>query len=378
MKKFISLLLSFALIASLTSFASATLSPDESIYRHAAEAVALETEHPFSPLYGYSFDELSLGDIILTYTYANNSIQESLVNYIPIFNGNTLLAIAFVSLSSNNNFNVEITTDLVQELSPFINSNISLIFNGPDIYVYSNETPIFLKSYAHLFSQVNDGPSTISETEPKSISIESACDSLSILSDSLSPKHRISSFEFPLGLASSPRSTSYPVNYNIGATIIQQYSDPVCWAAVVASIGYELTGIRKTAKSVAQWYLGDNWKDGGTPLDALLTLQGLYDLDGIDMYYAPDFETIKDETYRLGHPIYVRVRGGQSGLTVALDHALFIDGYTDYASGSYIGCIFLGDPNKTSYSVVYFSEDGEYPYTLNDITGYVDAYIKLY
>ena len=91
-----------------------------------------------------------------------------------------------------------------------------------------------------------------------------------------------------------------------------------------------------------------------------------------------DFETIKDETYRLGHPIYVRVRGGQSGLTVALDHALFIDGYTDYASGSYIGCIFLGDPNKTSYSVVYFSEDGEYPYTLNDITGYVDAYIKLY
>ena len=129
---------------------------------------------------------------------------------------------------------------------------------------------------------------------------------------------------------------------------------------------------------MAQWYLGDNWKDGGTPLDALLTLQGLYDLDGIDMYYAPDFETIKDETYRLGHPIYVRVRGGQSGLTVALDHALFIDGYTDYASGSYIGCIFLGDPNKTSYSVVYFSEDGEYPYTLNDITGYVDAYIKLY
>ena len=116
MKKFISLLLSFALIASLTSFASATLSPDESIYSHAAEAVALETEHPFSPLYGYSFDELSLGDIILTYTYANNSIQESLVNYIPIFNGNTLLAIAFVSLSSNNNFNEEITTDLVQEL----------------------------------------------------------------------------------------------------------------------------------------------------------------------------------------------------------------------------------------------------------------------
>ena len=43
-----------------------------------------------------------------------------------------------------------------------------------------------------------------------------------------------------------------------------------------------------------------------------------------------------------------------------------------------VGCIFLGDPNKTSYSVVYFSEDGEYPYTLNDITGYVDAYIKLY
>ena len=41
MKKFISLLLSFALIASLTSFASATLSPDESINSHAAEALAL-------------------------------------------------------------------------------------------------------------------------------------------------------------------------------------------------------------------------------------------------------------------------------------------------------------------------------------------------
>lgn len=101
-----------------------------------------------------------------------------------------------------------------------------------------------------------------------------------------------------------------------------------------------------------------------------MALQEQYNLDGVDVYTAPDFELIKDETYRVGNPIYIRVRGGLSGLSYSLDHALFIDGYTDYTSGSYMGCLFLGDPNYATYRTVYFASDGNYSYTLNEVTGY--------
>lgn len=383
-KRFTSVLLVIAMFAVMVVPAKAEgvynlegVEPTD-IYSHVAEAVALDVENPFSPLQGHSLDELAFGDIILTYSYINNSIQENHANYIPIFNNNTLLAMAFVSFF-NTNFNVEITTDLVQELVPFVNCDISLIFGATNTYVYSNKATALLKSYAHLFTQTDEFPATISETEFEADSVEDICDLTGVLSDSLSAKYKISSFEFPSNTTSPPMRASYPVNWNIGATIIQQYGEPVCWAASVASIGLELTGKRKTAEAVAKWYLGeDNWRDGATPYEALLVLQELYGLDGVDMYYAPDFETIMDETSRVGNPIYVRVRGGRSGLTYKLSHALFIDGYTDYASGSYIGCIFLGDPNYTKYRTVYFSSDGDYPYTLNGITGYIDAYLKLY
>lgn len=157
-------------------------------------------------------------------------------------------------------------------------------------------------------------------------------------------------------------------------TIIQQNGLPICWAAAVASIGLEITGVSKTAEYVSNYMYGEN--KGGNTYVALLALMEIYGLDGVGLYTAPSFGQIKSEIYEAGHPIYLRVYGGDGAST--LNHALFVDGYFDYTSGSYDGCLRVGDPNFTNYKTIYFATDQVYPYTLNGITGYVDEYIYLF
>ena len=173
-----------------------------------------------------------------------------------------------------------------------------------------------------------------------------------------------------------------PISYNLNTPVVPQYSFNICWAASAASIGnYLTTGADKTAVQVATWLNGSNFNQGATVYEALLALEGIYSLNCSDLYYAFDFDFIKSEIYNNGHPIYTAfVEGTGSG---DMRHAVFIDGYTDYSSGSYIGCLFIGDPaihneTVTQYRTLYFAQDAVYPLTVNGQTAYANAHILVH
>lgn len=59
-----------------------------------------------------------------------------MLNMVPIFLNQEIVAFAFVTEKSGNVIAVEITSDLVPELSPYISRGICLIFGATDTYVY--------------------------------------------------------------------------------------------------------------------------------------------------------------------------------------------------------------------------------------------------
>ena len=99
-------------------------------------------------------------------------------------------------------------------------------------------------------------------------------------------------------------------------------------------------------------------------------------MNGVDVYYAPSFNTIKSEIYDDSDPIYVRLYGTSSSGT--LNHALTFIGYCDFASGTYYGQIRYNDTNEAYYEHLYFTTSGTYQITYNGISSYIHQYIEIY
>lgn len=352
----------------------ASASSSDDIYSHIAEAILLDTQQSNAPLAAYDPETLSFGDFIPAYQLEDNTIIRSNAKYVPIFLNQEIVAFAFVTEKSGNVIAVEITSDLVPELSPYISRGICLIFGATDTYVYDGSEIDLLKSYRTLYD-VDQTPAVTNSIDEIGL-LEALGNENDFSVHSLVGEYNVLDYD-----TSTSATRAYPVSYNVNAKVVPQYNYGICWAAAVAGIGYELTGTLKSARAVAEWMYGSDFDQGASPAAALIALEGIYGLDGVDVYTAPDFELIKQETYNNGHPIYTRFWEGSGSNDVR--HAVFIDGYTDYASGSYIGCIFIGDSNyvtsvQNKYRTVYFSEDSVYPLTVNGQTTYANAHILLY
>ena len=329
--------------------------------------------------------DISFGDILSTY-YLQDSLENLhniTLSYIPIFCGGQLEAVAVVVEKDGQVISVEMSYDLVDEISEYKDKEICMVFSDTDTYIYSENQLTLLESYEHIFTSaeldepndaiVSEPAQTLTEIPFSQISTNCLTDiySLEQLSEMFYPMLESSFSEDGMYL----RSTSYPPNKELDVPIVPQNGVGICWAAVVASIGNYLTNDDLSAEDVSYEIYGE--LTGGNTYIALSALQSIYSLDGVDVYVAPGLSIIQREIYEHGQPMYIRVYGSSS--RTVLNHALFIGGYKEFSSGTFMGKLYVGDPNfPDDYRTIYFTEDGEYTYTLNGITEFVDQYVMVY
>lgn len=385
-KNLFCVLLSVILCLSLVSPAVAIeTAADAEIYESIAEAVTLEQQAADSLLSSYSAEDIRLGQSMAVYEIVEGQVVSSEAVYVPVFCGEDIVALAFVTVKNGIVIAVELAADLIPELTEYVEEDICLIFGKTDTYIcYENQISI-LKSYAHMIDpelETEDAIALASAVEQEDDILSEARNHLS--TKNLSGEYLLSSFDavdISAATAQTARGSTASTISNLNALVIPQYGYNICWAATVASIGYHQTGVKKNAVTVATWLNPSDFNQGASIYEALLALQGIYDVDGVDTYYAPDFAMIKTEIYENEHPIYTRFWEGSG--SDDYKHAVFIDGYMEYSSGSYIGRLSIGDPaiydeEVYKYRTLYFTEDSVYPLTVNGVTTYANAHILLY
>lgn len=389
LKRIVSLFIVILMLSTTFIFLSTNVNAADNIDERIYEVIYFESldkemiENPYQDL-----STISIGNAILAYRVENGQAVETSAEYIPIFSNSKLVSIAIITFLNNEINTVEITNDLVDDINKYEGNKIALIFDNINTYVlcqnkyeviktYKNEITVdsekeikykdavsYLQvdSIKQIETQKVSPVSSFSMSENKKEKLKNSCTETSEIS--LSSTNNIMTL-----------AASCPPSFNLSVPIISQDGLPICWAAAVASIGKMKTGTKHTAEYVSSYIYGDN--RGGNTYVALLALQGIYGLNGVDLYFAPSFDTIKSEIYDDSDPIYVRLYGTSSSGT--LNHALTFIGYCDFASGStYDGQIRYNDTNETSYEHLYFTTSGSYQITYNDISSYIDQYIEIH
>lgn len=334
----------------------------------------------YEDFYNLNTSLLSFGSSLSTYYYFDNSVVATEAIYIPVFYENELFFIAHMIYSDNTLIGVELSADLVEALNEHIDCQIGIIFDTNNTYV-SDGTDLMLIQSNNTVSEnasTTYGATAISDNSIGAVEDATINENIDMekLSQYYSFDDLYSQYEEKVSMQqyAMPRViNAFPSSYQLDFTIVQQHGYPICWAAAVAGIGLQRTGIFKTAEYVSNEMYGE--LRGGNTYMALCALQQIYGLSGTTAYYAPYFSQIKASLYDNQSSIYVRVYGNSGN---GINHALSIYGYTDFEVNTYDGLLVVGDSNFTSSRTIYFVNDRSYPYTLNGVTGYIDEFILLY
>lgn len=386
LKKTISVLIASILLLLSASGAIAAMPIDstsylaqDQLYLHLYEAVYLELERQASVFFNLDSSKISFGRPLNTYYYSENVIDTTEAIYIPIFYENTLFSLALMIYSDNTLIGVELSSELVEPLNEYINCEICVIFDKDNTYISNGAELLLIQSNISSVESIAPAQDIISASSSNLTAISESTAFTETNTSKLSAHYAFGSFMqqynsrimSPQNVATTA-SNAYPSSYQLDFTIVPQNGYPICWAAAVAGIGLQQTGISHTAEYVSNHIYGQLC--GGNTYMALFALQDIYGISGIDKYYAPYFSEIKWLLYDEQNSIFVRVYYGSN----TPSHALVIYGYTDFEVHTYDGLLLVADSNFTTGKVIYFMNDRSYPYTLNGITGYIDEFILLY
>lgn len=346
----------------------------DNLYMHLHEMIYLETQRQDSDFYNLDTSLIAFGDPMAVYSYKQGAIEPAEAIYIPVFYDGILKTVAYMTYSQGSLIGGELSAQLVPVLEDCTNCAVSVIHDSQDTYLKIGEEILLVQSdFPQTPSLANTAPLTANHSL---CALEQAAGASNLSSAELSAIYPFDSFarqyhEKPIPQRSPAVAAAavFPTSYQLPFRMIQQ-SGPTCWAAAVASIGLQQTGIYHSAEDVSKKIYGE--LHGGYTYDALMALQQIYGLGGSDNYYPPYFSQIKSSVYDEGNPIYVSVRG------TGISHAVVVYGYTDFEINTYDGLLIIGDGNYTTSRTSYFVTDRVFPYTLNGNTGYIDEFIWLY
>lgn len=255
-------------------------------------------------------------------------------------------------------------------MKEYVNKDIALIAEENCVYINDDNSTVLLKNYSNTDKKTED---TISIYQYLTRGALIGKTEFNQIGDQRNRTQNIKKRRW-LDSDASPMLT-YPNEKELNCTIVQQLGEPICWAAVVASLGLHETGISKTASYVSKQIFGDH--RGGTAYDMVIALQQIYDIRGVDQYYAPYFSQLQNEIAYDHQPVYLGTDGTKGPQGEPLRHCIFTDGYSVISTGSYIGRLSIGDPNDTTHRSIYFQQDQVYPYSNGVKSGVVDEFILL-
>lgn len=347
----------------------------DNLYVHLYEMIDLETQRQDSDFYNLDASLIAFGDPMAVYSYEQGAMEPAEAIYIPVFYDGVLKTVAYMTYSQGSLVGGELSAQLVPVLEDYTNRAVSVIYDSQDTYLKIGEDVMLVQSdfpQAEAAPPANAAPLAVN---PSRNALEKAAEASNISPETLSARYPFNSFarqyhEKPIpqrGPAAA--AAAYPSSYQLPFQMILQ-NGPICWAAAVASIGLQQTGIYYTSD-----YVAEQMGPTGSTFVALRSLQTLYGLNGIDLYYPPYFSQIKDALYNGGKPIYADIDGSFPG---GLFHAVVIYGYTDFEINTYDGLLIIGDGNYSTPRTIYFVGDRYYPYTLEGKTGRITEFIWLY
>lgn len=350
----------------------------DNLYVHLYEMIDLETQRQDSDFYNLDASLIAFGDPMAVYSYEQGAMEPAEAIYIPVFYDGVLKTVAYMTYSQGSLVGGELSAQLVPALEDYTNCAVSVIYDSQETYLKIGEEVMLVQSdfpQAEAAPPANAAPLAVN---PSRNALEKAAEASNISPETLSARYPFNSFarqyhEKPIPQRSPSAAAVYPASYQLPFQMILQNGHPICWAAAVASIGLQQTGDYYTAEYVAEYMTGG--LNGGDTLTALMALQSIYGLNGIDLYYAPYFSQIKSAVYDEGNPVYARIYGNAGE---GIRHVIVVYGYTDFEINTYDGLLIVGDGNFSSSRTVYFVTDRVFPYTLDGNTGYINQFIWLY
>lgn len=278
-KKIVSMLLIFIFLFTFTTTAYASNEPlnkYSSIYCNISNALnSLD-----SNLYGLNnidYSQLTVGNEINSYEYTNSALKILDYKIYPLSYNQKLIAFA---IKYNTSDSIQITTNLVNEVSANINSDIpfALIYDRNSCYIYTEKELILL----HNTQEVSDRDD-LNNVSDKAFLKQSI---LNVYAPNESLENYTNNTYSPLDPSTSTSATDYlnatssysPAYITCSVSFVSQNPpSDYCWACCDACIGNSITGKNYTGINVATALWGSDYNHGASGDTAMVVLNSLYD-----------------------------------------------------------------------------------------------------
>lgn len=241
------------------------------------------------------FSSIYAGEKALAYEYSGDGFEE-LYSFYPLFVDDDLVALAI----SPDGEHYQIDTDLVAIIKTIAVSEIALVYDCENCYLYTDGSFFVLREFEE----------DIVGRGKLNVDIESE----SIYTTDLAPARSLGY------MAPIQSRASYYASCSV-THVTQNPPSSICWAASVACIVNYCVGVNLTAVDVAKQYYGEDYNNSATTTQVVSLLSYTYGL-----YYQKDTTPTDNEIYSSlssDRPVYARFTWvNSSGVTKG--HAVVI------------------------------------------------------
>lgn len=309
------------------------------------------------------YDELSLGTAIRPYELLADGPHKLNFEYYTVWSSNDLVGLALTHLREDGTLSIRYTTELVDEISVFIQNNntIALVYDYDTVYAYSDGKFTQLSKY----NPFNDSQRTSLEESPSELLMSDK--GLEVSEVSLEPLVELNP-EIPQTRVVSKKNLNIPVLTQLGSD--GKYDgNQICWACCSASVGRYLTGDSSyNGWSLAMDYCG-SYNISKSVADITTILSRYYGLTYNWTASVMDIDTLATEDIAHNRPVILRV--GEA-TWVGSGHFIVARGY-DLSADT----VSLMDPLSKNYSSANVNARGELDEYISPFDGSVTKFTHM-
>lgn len=304
-KRIVTLILVLTMLLSMMTFpASAVSASNDSMLKSQMMQILASISHEkeFYGLKNVSLNNVTIGKEIPVYVVENQGLHCSDIRIFPVIAGNQMVSMFFSTTLPSNEVYVQLGTELVPLLSPYVNTGeFAIIYDDVGVHVYTGSQIVQIGSrLVYPESTIEEDGVVTSRQEDilclNTVDMLDARDISKIKVTSLAPA-------FELDVSTMPQDTR-ATNASLNVGIIRQPSGTrICWAITSVSIvNYILNSSLNYSTIVDQF---NNGVDMSLPTSNVISL--LNDHYNLNYVYSssgtPTLTTVLNSLSR-GKPVY--------------------------------------------------------------------------